>query len=83
MLHLTMKAHVRRSGKPVLILGCDSRRALTIDHDGNLRGYWLTALKATALEAQLRMEIDTRGVEGMLEAISAGEEGGFDFEVSK
>lgn len=82
MLHLTMKAHVRRTGKPVLILGCDSRRAVTIDDDGNLRGYPLTSLKSTALEAQLRMAIDTKGVGMMLNTVVEDDED-YGVEVSK
>lgn len=66
-----MKARHRRSGKALLILGCDSRRALTIDQEGNLVGYWLRELKATALEAQLRWMMDTKGVEMMLETATS------------
>ena len=82
MLHLTMKAHLRRSHKPVLILGCDSERAVTIDHQGNLASYSLRSLKVPVLEAQLRMELDTKGVTGMLAAIDA-DEGDVGFEIGK
>jgi hypothetical protein len=81
MLHVTMKAHVRRSGKPVLILGCDARNAVTIDDQGNLRGYRLTALKTTVLEAALRMELDKQSVQGLLDAVR--DDGEIGFEISK
>ena len=83
MIFVTMKAHDRRTGKSVLILGMDSRRAVTIDHDGNLKGYRLGQLKATALEAQLRMEIDTKGVEGMLALVDGDGDEEAGFEISK
>lgn len=82
MLSITMKAHVRKSRKPVLILGMDSDRAVTIDEDGNLFGFWLDELKATALEASLRFELDTMGVNGLLEAVSSGD-GDVGFEIAK
>ena len=80
-----MKAKVRRTGKSVLILGCDSRDAVTIDDDGNLRGYRLTALKATALEAQLRMALDTKGVGLMLNTATevVEDDGDYGVEISK
>ena len=78
-----MKARVRRTGKPVLILGCDSRDAVTIDDNGNLRGYRLTSLKSTALEAQLRMALDTKGVGLMLTSVSEADDGEYGIEVSK
>ena len=77
-----MKARVRRTGKPVLILGCDARDAVTIDEAGNLRGYRLTSLKSTMLEAQLRMALDTKGVHQMLEAANADDDE-FGVEISK
>jgi hypothetical protein len=84
MLHLTMKAHVRRTGKPVLILGCDSRDAVTIDDAGNLRGYRLTSLKSTLLEAQLRMALDTKGVQMMLtSATETSDDDEYGVEISK
>lgn len=83
MLHLTMKAHVRRSGKPVLILGCDSRDAVTIDEEGNLRGYRLTSLKSTVLEAQLRMALDTKGVGLMLNSATESDEGEYGVDIAK
>lgn len=82
MLHLTMKAHLRRSHKPVLILGCDADRAVTIDEDGNLSSYRLRSLKVPALEAQLRMEMDTKGIHGLLEAVMDTDDE-IGFEISK
>ena len=78
MLFVTMKAHHRKTGRSLLILGMDSRRAVTIDDDGNLAGYYLRELKASALEAQLRMAIDTKGVEGLLDVVSGNDELGFE-----
>ena len=83
MLHLTMKAHLRRSHKPLLILGCDAERAVTIDEDGNLGSYRLRSLKVPALEAQLRMAIDTKGVVGLIQAVTEADDGEVGFEVSK
>lgn len=83
MIFVTMKAHVRRSRKPLLILGMDTERAVTIDEDGNLRGYSLRSLKAPALEAQLRMALDSKGVGLMLTSVTAGDEDDFGIEVSK